>query len=80
VQHSVLAELKTRVIVPLLPLEYVKPMTRLNPVLDVDGGEFVISTPEIAGVRMRDVSEKVVSLDHYRTEVIAALDYLFTGI
>jgi toxin CcdB len=80
VQHSVLAELKTRVIVPLLPLEHVKPMTRLNPVFDVEGGKFVMSTPEIAGVRMRDVSEKVVSLDHCRTEVIAALDYLFTGI
>jgi toxin CcdB len=69
-----------RVIVPLPPLEHVKPMTRLNPVFDVEGGKFVMSTPEIADVRMQDVDEKVVSLDHCRTEVIAALDYIFTGV
>ena len=66
VQHSALAELKTRVVVPLL--------TRLNPVVDAEGGKFVMSTPEIAGVRMQDVAEKVVSLDHRRIEIIAALD------
>jgi toxin CcdB len=80
VQHYVLSDLKTRVVVPLLPLEQVKPMTRLNPVFDVVGGKFVMSTPEIAGVRMQDIGEKVGSLDHRRTEIIAALDYLFTGI
>jgi toxin CcdB len=69
-----------RVIVPLPPLEHVKPMTRLNPVFDVEGGKFVMSTPEIADVRMQHVDEKVVSLDHCRTEVIAALDYIFTGV
>jgi toxin CcdB len=80
VQHNVLAELKTRVVVPLLPLEQVKPMTRLNPVFDVEGGKFVMSTPEITGVRMQDVGEKVASLDHRRTEIITAFDYLFTGV
>jgi toxin CcdB len=80
VQHNVLGDLKTRVVVPLLSLEQVKPMTRLNPVFDVEGGKFVMSTPEIAGVRMQDIGEKVGSLDQRRTEIIAALDYLFTGI
>jgi len=80
VQHNVLGGLKTRVVVPLLPLEQVKPMTHLNPVFEVEGGKFVMSTPEIAGVRMQDVGEKIISLDHRRTEIIAALDYLFTGI
>jgi len=69
-----------RVIVPLPPLEHVKPMTRLNPVFDAEGGKFVMSTPETAGVRMQYVGETVVSLDHCRTEVIAALDYPFTGV
>jgi CcdB protein len=40
----------------------------------------VMSTPEIAGVRMQDIGEKVGSLDHRRSEIIAALDYLFIGI
>jgi hypothetical protein len=44
-----------------------------NPVFDVDGGKFVTSTPEIAGVRMQDIGEKVGSFDHRRTEIIAAL-------
>lgn len=79
-QHNVLTGLKMRVIVPLPPLEHAKPMTRLNPVFDVEGGKFVMSTPEIAGVRMQDIGEKVVSLDHCRTEVIAALHYPFTGV
>jgi toxin CcdB len=76
----VLSGLKTRVVVPLLPLEQVQPMTRLNPIFDVEGGKFVMSTPEIAGVRTQDIGERVISLDHRRTEIIAALDYLLTGI
>jgi toxin CcdB len=80
VQHNVLGDLKTGVVVRPLPLEQVKPTTRLNPVFDVEGGKFVTSTPEIAGVRMQGIGEKVESLDHRRTEIIAALDYLFKGI
>lgn len=53
VQHNVLGGLKTRVVVPLLPLGQVKPMTRLNPVFDVEGDKFVMSTPEIAGLQWR---------------------------
>ena len=38
-----------------------------------------MSTSELAGVNLDVLGEKVCSLEEYRAENIAALDFLFTG-
>ena len=54
-------------------------MTRLNPVLEIDGKKVVMSTTEHAGVAEKDLGEKVGSLAHERLQIIAALGFVFTG-
>ncbi|MFA6922059.1 MAG: CcdB family protein [Gallionella sp.] len=39
-----------------------------------------MSTAELAGVSCRSLGDKVASLANKRSEIIAALDLLFTGI
>ncbi len=43
VQANILDHLRTRVVVPLRPLEeWPKPISRLNPIFEIEGREFVM--------------------------------------
>ena len=81
VQADLLDGLATRVVVPLVrAAEMGRRATLLNPQLEVDGQEVVMSTAELAGVPARALGEKIASVASRRHEIIAALDFLFAGI
>jgi toxin CcdB len=81
VQADLLDELATRVVIPLVRRDYVaKPMQILNPVFTVEQQEVVLSTAEIAGVPVKALGERVGTLAAQRGTVVAALDFLLTGI
>lgn len=81
VQTDLLSPLVTRVVVPLVRAsEMRKPATHLNPQFSIGGAKMVMSTAELAGVPTQALGERVQSLKSRRNEIIAALDFLFTGI
>ena len=82
VQSDMLAQLGTRVVVPLMTAKRygARPITRLNPVVRVKGKEHVMLFQELASVPASMLGEPVASLVSRRADVIAALDLLFTGI
>ncbi len=81
VQADLLDMLATRVVVPLVRAEtMVLSASKLNPKFDIDESTVVMSSAELAGVSIRSLGEKVASLKAQRDEIIAALDFLFTGI
>lgn len=81
VQSGLLDRLATRVVVPLvLAPEFGKAAKVLNPQFEIEGVAVVMSTAELAGVSSRMLGERLTSLALRRDEIIAALDFLFTGI
>ncbi len=81
VQAELLDRLATRVVVPLVLAEEMGLAARqLNPQFKIESVSVVMSTAELAGVSSRSLGDKVASLASKRTEIIAALDLLFTGI
>ncbi len=82
VQSDLLANLGTRVVVPLYTRKAApsQTLTRLNPELKFKGERLVIMTPQLAGVRVKDLGEAVGDLSAHRTEILGALDLLLTGI
>ena len=82
VQSGLLESLVTRVVVPLAIPEVLagKPAERLNPKLLVEGRTLVMLTPELAGVPRSALGPRVANLSSARTEIVGALDILFTGI
>ena len=80
VQADLLDMLSTRVVVPLVVADEMSPAKNLNPQFKIKGIAVVMSTAELAGVSIRALGDKVVSLKNKRDEIIAALDLLFTGI
>jgi hypothetical protein len=76
-----LATLGTRVVVPLYRQEAAPKtlMTRLTPRVSFQGQILVAMVPELAGVAHRDLGAVIGDLASLRTEVVGALDLLFTG-
>lgn len=81
VQADLLADLATRVVVPLAKRTVVRsPLTRLNPVFTVENRQMIMLTTEIAGVPVAVLGEKVGSLAPHASEIIGAIDFLLTGV
>jgi len=81
VQTDLLDSLATRVVVPLATVAAIpKPGRHLNPVFSIGESKLVMSTAEIAGVSVKSLGKKVCSLKEQRNGIVAALDFLITGI
>ena len=82
VQSPLLDGLATRVVVPLAPMGSRRgaPLARLMPALRVDGADYVMLTPQLAGVSVKHLGYEVENLERNRLEIVAALDLLVSGI
>jgi toxin CcdB len=82
VQHDLLSDLETRVVIPLRPVSAMqgKPLKRLMPVLEIEGERFILLTPQMAGIPKSELGTPVTRVEHYRSEIIAAIDFLLTGL
>ena len=80
IQSDLLDGLATRVVVPLIAASAMgKPARHLNPVFTIKRAKVVMSSAELAGIPTRLLGNKVGSLKEHRAEIIAALDFLFSG-
>ena len=82
VQSDLLADLATRVVVPLCPTEAMngKLIKGLTPVFQIEGKEYVMLTPQLAGIPKKHLGPAVGDLARHRDHIVAALDLLITGI
>lgn len=82
VQSDLLSDLETRVVVPLCPASAVrgKPLRGLTPILQIEGASYILLTPQLAGIPRSELGAVVASVEHNRFEIIAAIDFLVTGI
>jgi toxin CcdB len=82
VQADLLSQLITRVVVPLTSAKQygASPITRLNPTAKIGRTEYVLVFQELAAVPVSVLGDRVGSLASRRTDLIAAIDLLFTGI
>jgi toxin CcdB len=82
VQSDLLEPLNTRVVVPLSPEATARSriMQALTPRLPVAGKEYVMNTPQLAGISVRELGTIVDTVVGERSQIIGALDLLITGI
>lgn len=80
VQADYLGGLDTRLIVPLRrPEAAPAPARRLNPVFDIGGEPYVMTTQYASAIRVRDLGRLVVSLTAEADAIRDALDMLLVG-
>jgi toxin CcdB len=80
-QSELLEHLSTRMVVPLISREQAPvQVASLNPLVSIDGQEFVMATQLAAAVLQRDLGNVVASLRDHSFEIVGALDVLFSGV
>ncbi|MDQ3566246.1 MAG: CcdB family protein [Pseudomonadota bacterium] len=82
VQSNLLGDLGTRVVIPVCSSGALKGkvLTTLTPTFELDDGTYVMLTPQLAGISKKELGQEVANLSAYRAAIIAALDFLITGI
>lgn len=82
VQSDLLSELDTRIVIPLFISTALKgkALTTLTPTLQIEGRACVLMTPQLAGISKKELGDEVEDLAAHRDSIIAALDFLITGI
>lgn len=82
IQSDLLSDLRTTVVIPLCPMAAVggDVITKLCPVVSIDGKRFVALSHQLAGVDRKMLGKAVANLSRYRPEIIAALDFIVSGI
>lgn len=82
IQSNLLDELRTTVVIPLCPAGIAgkAAITKLCPILKVDGKNYVAMAQQMAGIDRKALGKEACDLSQYRTEIIAALDFIISGI
>lgn len=55
-------------------------ISRLTPIVMWEQAEHMLLVPALTGVRSRDLTERRGSIEAARSEVLAAIDFLFFGV
>ena len=70
-----------QLVAPIASIDYAQSAgRRVMPVVALQGLDLVVVVPRLTVMRSRDLIEKVSSLATARTELLAAIDYLFFGV
>ncbi|HSS79206.1 MAG TPA: CcdB family protein [Thermoanaerobaculia bacterium] len=82
IQSDLLKDLETRVVVPLRPALSLKGkvLKTLTPLLVIEGEAFIMLTPQLAGILKSELGVPVTQVQQHRSEIIAAIDLLVTGV
>ena len=81
IQADLLSSLATRVVVPLMKRKRLgrAHLTRLNPIIAVEGTEYAALFQEMAAIPRAALGARVASMADRRVEFVAAIDLLLTG-
>ncbi|HHJ34681.1 MAG TPA: plasmid maintenance protein CcdB [Gammaproteobacteria bacterium] len=82
VQSDLLSDLNSRVVIPLSTQKALNNINakKLCPVIEIDEKTFVLLTHQMTSVPCSILKKKVTTLEHYRYEILGAIDLLLTGI
>ena len=82
IQSNLLDDLRTTVVIPLCSTNQAgkAAISKLCPVLEINGKSFVALTQQIAGIDRKSLGKRAYDLSHYRPEIIAAIDFIISGI
>lgn len=82
IQSNLLDTLNSRVVIPLTPIKNVSKEYPKNlcPTISIDNKDFALLTHQITSVPISLLKRKAISAEAYRTEIIAAIDFLAAGI
>lgn len=82
IQSDIISDLATRIVVPLGRKSDFKgeQLKRLTPIIEYEGEELLLLVPQVASIPTKVLKNPIGSLSHLRDDIVAALDFVITGI
>nr|VFJ77056.1 MAG: toxin CcdB [Candidatus Kentron sp. FW] len=82
VQNNLLDSLNSRLVIPLTSYGHWGDLniSNLCPIITIDDVRYVLLTHQMTTVPVSALKTPVTSLDHYRDDIVSAIDFLVTGI
>lgn len=82
IQSDLLSDLRTTVVIPLCATKLAgkAAITKLCPIVEIEGKSFIALTQQLAGIDRNSLGQRVCDLSQYRSEIIAVLDFIISGI
>jgi toxin CcdB len=70
-----------QIVAPLVPVASMpKSAGRLTPIVSIEGALHAVLVPALTGIPARDLSLRHCSVAESRSELLAAIDFLFFGV
>jgi toxin CcdB len=79
-QSNLVSGLRSTVVAPLVVREQLAGAQRMNPIFSVDGKEYWLATHELFAIEQRVLRRSVANLADQHDAIMAALDFVFTGV
>ena len=82
VQSDLLSDLNSRIVIPLSAQKTLNNLNakRLCPIIKIDDKPFILLTHQMTSVPCSILKKEVITLEHYRYDILGAIDLLLTGI
>lgn len=82
VQSSLLADLATRVVLPMRKLKDYpsQPITRLNPILKMDGVDYIVLAQQISVMPSKVIGVSQADFSNQQHIIVAAVDCVLSGL
>lgn len=82
IQNDLFEDLRTRVVIPAVGAEAFgrEPLKKLMPVVTIENERYLLLVPQLAGIAKAELGESAEDLGGYRNEIVAALDFLVSGV
>lgn len=82
IQSNLLDELRMMVVMPLCPVPLARAavITQLCPIVGIESRKYLLLTQQIAGIDRKALGKKTCDLAKDRQEIMAALDFIVSGI
>jgi toxin CcdB len=79
-QSDLLSNLATVIVAPAIPQETAQTITRLNPIIEIDGESHIVTMQGMAGVPRSRLGATVANVSAQHGNFVAAVDLIFTGV
>lgn len=79
-QADLLSALATVIVAPVVPRRALDIISRLNPVIELDGKSYYVTMQDMAGIPRTRLGPPVANIADRHSDFVAAIDLIFTGI
>jgi toxin CcdB len=82
IQNELISDITTRIVIPLGRLNHfrMEQMKKLTPLIEYENEQYILLTPQISSMSSKLLKDPIGSIASLRDQIIAALDFAFTGI